>query len=330
MTIVERRRLLIAGSALFMPALLHAQQASDKVVRIGILVGGSLAQRGHLERALLEGLSQQGLVEGKSLIVVRRYADGRNERTPEFARELAAMNLDVVVTTCTPSTRAAKQATTSMPIVMAAVADPVGQHLIVSLSKPGANVTGLSSQAEDIIPKMLQLFAGVLPRPTTVAVLAEARSDVHPHMWQQLRPTADALQLKLVKIDVANPAGLPAAFDAALGERATALFVLPDEPMFLSHRATIVELAARHRLSAFYGAREFVDDGGLMSYGENLRAAYRRAASYIGSLARGTKPNDLPVEQPTKFELVINLKAALALGLAIPQWLLLRADEVIQ
>jgi ABC-type uncharacterized transport system substrate-binding protein len=330
MNIVERRRLLIAGGMLLMPGLGDAQQPRDKVVRIGILVGGSLAQRGHLEQALLQGLREQGLVEGQSLIVERRYADGRNERTPEFARELAAMNLDALVTTCTPSTRAAKQATTSTPIVMAAVADPVGQHLIVSLSKPGANVTGLSSQAEDIMPKMLQLFAGVLPRPATVAVLAEARSDVHPRMWQQLGPLADALKLKLVKVDVSNTAGLPAAFDAALSERATALFVLPDEPLFLSQRATIVELAARHRLPAFYGAREFVDDGGLMSYGENLRAAYHGAASYIANLARGTKPTDLPVEQPTRFEFVINLKTARALGLAVPQSMLLRANVVIE
>lgn len=330
MNIVARRRLLIAGGMLLMPALGDAQQPRDKVVRIGILVGGSLAQRGHLEQALLQGLREQGLVEGQNLIVERRYADGRSERTPEFARELAGMKLDVVVTTCTPSTRAAKLATTSTPIVMAAVADPVGQHLITSLSRPGANVTGMSSQAEDIMPKMLELFAGVLPRPVTAAVLAEARSDVHPRMWRQLGPVADVLKLKLVKIDVANAAGLPPAFEAALNERANALFVLPDEPLFLSQRATIVELAARHRLPAFYGAREFVDDGGLMSYGENLRASYRNAASYIRDLTRGAAPADLPVEQPTRFELAINLKTARALGLAVPQSMVLRADVVIE
>lgn len=326
---VRRRRLLIAGGMLLAPALALAQRPREKVVRIGILVGGSQAQRGHLEQALLQGLREQGLVEGQSLVVERRYADGRIERTPEFARELAAMKLDAVVTTCTPTTRAAKQATAETPIVMAAVADPVGQLLIHSLSRPGANVTGLSSQAEDIIAKMLELFAGVLPRPATVAVLAEARSEVHPRMWRQLGPIADVLKLKLVRADVANAAGLPAAFDAALGERANALFVLPDEPLFLSRRATIVELAARHRLPALYGAREFVDDGGLMSYGENLRTAYRNAASYIGNLARGAVPANLPVEQPTRFELVINLKTARALGLAMPQSILLRADALL-
>jgi len=326
---VDRRFLLIAGVTLFASALARAQPAADKSVRIGILVGGSLAQRGHLEQALLEGLREQGLVEGKNLTVERRYADGHTERTPDFARELAALKLDAVVTTCTPSTRAAKHATSSMPIVMAAVADPVGQLLINSLAKPGANVTGLSSQAEDIMPKMLELFAGVLPRPATVAVLAEGRSEVHPRMWLQLVPIADTLKIKLVKIDVSNGAALPAAFEAASTERATALFVLPDEPLFLSWRATIVELAARYRLPAFYGAREFVDDGGLMSYGENLRAAYHNAASYIGNLARGAKPTDLPVGQPTKFEFVINLKTARVLGLTVPQPTLLRADAVI-
>jgi putative ABC transport system substrate-binding protein len=149
-------------------------------------------------------------------------------------------------------------------------------------------------------------------------------------MWQQLAPVAQALDLKLVKIDVANLADLPAAFDMALREKANALFFLPDEPMFPNGRASIIELAARHRLPAFYGVREFVDDGGLMSYGENLRTAYRDAASYVNSLARGAKPADLPVQQPTKFELVINLKTARALGLTIPQSLLVRADQVIE
>jgi putative tryptophan/tyrosine transport system substrate-binding protein len=312
------------------PLAAKAQQSIDKTARIGILVTGSYAQRGHLEQALLEGLREQGYVEGKNLVIERRYADGYRGRTPEFARELAAMNLDAVVTTCTPSTRAAKQATASTPIVMAAVADPVGQRLIASLARPGANITGLSSQAEDILPKMMELFSDVLPKPATVAVFLQGRSGVHPRMWQRLAPIARALDLKLVKIDVANLADLPAAFDMALREKANALFVLPDEPMFPNGRASIVELAARHRLPAFYGAREFVDDGGLMSYGENLRTAYRKAASYVNSVARGAKPGDLPVEQPTKFEFVINLKTAKTLGITIPQSLLVRANHVIQ
>ncbi len=325
-----RRRFLLATGALLAAPFAGAQQSKDKTIHIGIMVTGSFAQRGHLEQALLEGLRSKGYVEGRNLVIERRYAEGRRERTPESARELAAMNLDAIVTTCTPSTRAARQATASTPIVMAGVADPVGQRLIASLARPGANITGLSSQAEDILPKMMELFSSVLPRPATVAVFLQGRSEVHPRMWQQLAPIAQALDLKLVKIDVANLADLPAAFDLALREKANALFFLPDEPMFPNGRASIIELAARHRLPAFYGVREFVDDGGLMSYGESLRTAYRNAASYVNNLARGAKPADLPVQQPTTFELVINLKTARSLGLTIPQSLLVRADQVIE
>ena len=326
----HRRRFLLATGALFAAPFAGAQGSKDKSAHIGILVGGSYAQRGHLEQALLEGLHEQGYVEGKNLVIERRYADGRRERVGEFARELAGMKLDAMVTTCTPSTRAAKQATGSTPIVMAAVADPVGQRLIASLARPGANITGLSSQAEDILAKMMELFSSVLPKAATVAVFVQGRSDVHPRMWQQLAPIAQALDLKLVKIDVATAADLPAVFDMALREKADALFFLPDEPMFLSGRVRIVELAAKHRLPSFFGAREFVDDGGLMSYGESLRTAYRTAASYVGNLTRGAKPADLPVQQPTKFELVINLKTARALGITVPQSVLARANEVIQ
>jgi putative ABC transport system substrate-binding protein len=323
---------IASGALLLTASAAGVAQELEKKARIGILVGGSLAQRGHLEQALLQGLREQGYEEGRNLVLERRYADGHVERTPAFARELAAMKLDVVVTTCTPTTRAAQQALGATPIVMAAVADPVGQHLIASLARPGANITGLSSQAEDIMPKMLELFASVLPRPTTVAVLADARSEVHPRMWQALVPAAQALNIKLLKMDVGRPidVALPAAFETALREKAGAIFVLPDEPQFLTRRAEIVAFAAKHRLPAFYGAREAVDEGGLMSYGENLRTAYRNAAVYIRKVAHGATPGDLPVSQPTKFELVINMRTARALGITIPQSVLLSADEVIE
>jgi putative ABC transport system substrate-binding protein len=327
-----RRIAAIAAGALLLPTAAGLAQAPEKTAHIGILVGGSLAQRGHLEQALLQGLREQGYVEGRNLVIERRYADGRVEQTPGFARELAAMKLDAVVTTCTPTTRAAQQALGSTPIVMAAVADPVGQRLIASLARPGANITGLSSQAEDIMPKMLELFASILPRPTTVAVLSDARSEVHPRMWQALVPVAQALNIKLLKMEVGRPmdVALPAAFEMALREKVGAIFVLPDEPQFLTRRAEIVAFAAKHRLPTFYGAREAVDEGGLMSYGENLRTAYRNAASYIRRVVHGAAPGDLPVGQPTKFELVINMKTAKALGITIPQPLLLSADDVIE
>ena len=329
---MKRMAVVATGALLLIAPLAGLAQSPEKTAHIGILVGGSLAQRGHLEKALLQGLREQGYVEGKHLVLERRYADGRVEQTPAFARELAGMKLDAVVTTCTPTTRAAQQALGSTPIVMAAVADPVGQQMIASLARPGGNTTGLSSQAEDIMPKMLELFASVLPRPMTVAVLAEARSEVHPRMWRALVPVAQALNIKLLKIDVARPmdSALPAAFEAALREQAGAIFVLPDEPQFLTRRAEIVALAAKHRLPAFYGAREAVDEGGLMSYGENLRTAYHDAAVYIKKVAQGANPGELPVGQPTKFELVINMKTAKDLGLVIPQAMVLRADEIIQ
>lgn len=331
MRVNVRRMAVMAIGALLVTASAAAHaQSLEKKIHIGILVGGSLAQRGHLEQALLLSLREQGYVEGRNLVLERRYADGRRERTADFARELAAMKLDAVITTCTPSTRAARQAIGSTPIVMAAVADPVGQNLIASLARPGDNITGLSSQAEEIMPKMLELFASVLPKQTTVAVLGEVGSDVHPRMWKALEAAAQALDLKLVKIDVGRPADLPAAFETAIREKAGALFVLPDEPLFLNRRVEIVALAAKHRLPAFYGAREFVDEGGLISYGESLRTAYRDIASYIVKVADGARPGNIPVQQPTKFELVVNMNAAKALGIHIPQSLSRRADELIR
>jgi putative tryptophan/tyrosine transport system substrate-binding protein len=331
---IQRIAMTVAatGVLLLLAPVVGLAQSPDSKAHVGILVMGGLEQRGHLEQALLQGLREQGYVEGKNLVFERRYADGRGYRLPEFARELAAMKLDAVITTCTPSTRAARQATASTPIVMAAVADPVGQNLIASLAKPGGNITGLASEAEDILPKMMEVFTSILPKPATIAVLLEARSAVHPRMWQALGPIAQALKVKLVKIEVGSPAdvNLPIAFQTAVDEKVDAILLLPDEPVFLTKRALIVELAARHKLPSFYGAREFVDEGGLMSYGENLRTAYHHAAYYVSKVVHGAKPGDIPVEQPTKFELVVNMKTANALGITIPPSVILRTDDMIE
>ncbi len=304
-------------------------------LHIGILVGDVPAP--HEELALLDGLRELGFDEGRNLIVERRYADGHVELVAGFAKELAAMNLDAVITACSPTTRAAQQAfgstPSSTPIIMTAVADPVGQQLIASLARPGANITGRSSQAEDIMPKMLGLFATVLEKPATVAVLVDSNSAVHPRMLRALSPVAQQLNIKLAKIEAGRKptdVQLPEAFEAAVREKVDALLVLPDEPFFFAKRAQIVTLAAQHALPTFYGLREFVDEGGLMSYGESMRASYHSVASYIGKVAAGAKPADLPVAQPTQFELVVNLKTAEALGITIPQTLLLSADELIQ
>lgn len=332
---MQRRTTLVIGSMLLAVRALALAQSAQKKVRIGILFGD--APMPHEEVALADGLRELGYVEGRNLVIERRYAEGRVQLVPGYARDLAAMNLDAVIATCTPTTRVARQAfgstPGSTPIIMAAVADPVGQQLIASLAKPGANVTGLASQAEDLMPKMLELFASVLPKPATVAVLADSGSAVHPRMWRALGPVAQRLNVQLVKVEAGRKptdTSLAAAFEAVVGQRATGIVVLPDEPFFVARRGEIVALAAQHRLPAFYGLREYVDQGGLMSYGESMRTAYRSLATYIGKVATGASPAEMPVSQPTQFELVVNLKTAKVLGVTVPQTVLLSADEVIQ
>ena len=332
---MQRRTMMLAGVALLSVTGPVFAQSTQKTVRIGMLVGDLTAP--HEEQALLEGLREQGLVEGKNLIIERRAGAGSLHLVPGYARELAAMNLDAVISTCTPTTLVAQQAfgstPSSTPIVMAAVADPVAQRLIDSLARPGANVTGLASQAVETLSKMLSQFALVLPDGATVAVLVDASSNVHPRMWQALQPLAERLKLRLVQIQSGRKPGqapLPDAFDAMVRQKVDGVFVLPDEPFFFARRTEIVALAARHRIPAFYGLREFVDAGGLMSYGESMVAAYRSVGGYIGKIVAGTKPGDLPVSQPTVFELVVNLKTARALGIGVPQELLLSANAVIQ
>jgi len=332
---MQRRTLVLTGALVLAVPTLALAQTAQKKVRIGILFGDlPLPQE---EAALAEGLRELGFVEGRNLVIERRYAEGKVQLVPGYARELASMNLDAVISTCTPTTRVARQAFGSAPgatpIVMAAVADPVGQQLIASLAKPGANVTGLASQAEDLMPKMLELFASVLPKPATVAVLVDSASAVHPRMWKTLGPIAQRLNVQLVQVEAGRKPTDPtlaAAFDAAVRQRAGGMLVLPDEPFFVARRAEIVALAAQHRLPAFYGLREYVDEGGLMSYGESMRSAFRSLAPYIGKLAAGADPATMPVSQPTQFELVLNQKTAKALGLTLPQTLLLSADQVIQ
>jgi putative ABC transport system substrate-binding protein len=309
-----------------LPATLFAQ-ATDKTLHIGILSSGVLENRDALDQALVQGLRDQGFVEGRNLIIERRYS---SSKLKDNANELAGMKLDAILTTCTPSTRLMKETTASTPIVMAAVSDPVRQNIIASFAKPGQNVTGTSSQAEDLLGKRLELLATLLPQSTTIAVLANPRNPVHALGWERLESAAREMKIKLVKIELGRADELPAAIDTAVRAQASALFVLPDDPLMLNVRPQLVEIAARNRIPDFYWAREFVESGGLLSYGENLRSSYRGAAAYMGKIKKGANPATLPVEQPTRFELVINLKTAKALGLTVPQSLLLRADEVIQ
>lgn len=330
---MNRRDTLLALAVLGAAPLSAKAQRSERTLRIGILSSGTIEMRGHLEQSLVEGLRERGYVEGKNLVIERRYGGATwMERSSELAGQLAAMNLDAVLTTCTPSTAVAKQAMPSTSIVMLATSDPVGYGLITSLARPGANITGLSSQGEELLPKMMEYFSSILPPSTTVALLGNSRNPVHARMWKTLSESTlpRSLNIKLTRLAISRSADFPGAFDAAVRDGAGALFVLPDDPLMLNQRSAIVRLAAKYRMPDFYWAREFVDEGGLMSYGENLRQSYHSATRYIVKLATGIKPVDLPVEQPTKFELVINRKTASTLGLTIPQALLLRADEVIQ
>jgi putative tryptophan/tyrosine transport system substrate-binding protein len=324
------RRAFVAALA-GAPFAVRAQQ--QKPLRIGILSSGTSEVRGHLEQALIRSLAEQGFAEGRNLTIERRYRGTASQaQMNEFASELGALNLDAVVTTCTPSTALAKSVITSTPIIMAAVSDPVGQGLIASLARPGGNVTGLSSQGEELLPKMMELFSRVLPKSSTIAVLGYARNPVHPRMWQRLNDSASvrALGVRLLQLEYAGTADLPNAFDRAVQAQANAIFVLGDDPLALNLQAAMVRLSATHRLPDFYWAREFVDAGGLMSYGENLRSGYVGAGAYVAKVAKGSRPADLPVQQPTKFELVLNRKRAKALGISIPQDLALLADVVLE
>ncbi len=304
-----------------------AAQERKNTLHVGILSSGSLELRAPLDAALVEGLRARGYVEGKNLVIERRYGVSRIN---ENANELAGMKLDAILTTCTPSTRVMKEATASTPIVMAAVSDPVQQGIIASLSRPGHNVTGTSSQAEELLAKRLELLADVLPKATRVAVLANARNPVHALSWQRLERAAAARNLQLIKVEISAPDDLPAAMEKAAQAKAEALLVLPDDPLMINVRAQIVRLAEKHRIPDMHWAREFVEAGGLVSYGENLRSSYTAAAGYMAKIKNGAIPADMPVEQPTRFELVVNMKTARALGIAVPQSLLLRADELIQ
>lgn len=301
----------------------------EKTARVGILVFGSAPLYGHLENALIAGLRERGLVEGKNLVFERRYADGNPARASEFAQELATLNLDAIVTTCTPTTHMVKQATATIPIVMVSVGDPVGQGFVMSLARSGTNVTGTSSQFQDLVPKMLELFHAMVPQAESTAVLVNTLNPVHQGLWREADTAAPSLQMKLLRVEMRGSAGLDEAFDAIAKQHPSALFVLPDDATF-NLRARIIEFVNNQRLPSLFGFREFVEDGGLMSYGRNFADSYRQSAAYVDKVVHGVNPATLPIEQPTTFELVINLKAARALGLTVPQSILLRADKVIE
>jgi putative ABC transport system substrate-binding protein len=283
----------------------------------------------HLWEACRQGLRDLGYVEGRNIILEPRWADGHHERLPRLAADLVRLKVDLIVSAATPGSQAAKAATTSIPIVFVAVAEPMRAGLVASLARPGSNVTGISLLTPELSGKRLQLLAEVLPGVRRVAVLTNPDNFSHVVFLEQTRAAAQTLGIQLQPVEARRLDEIEQARHAAADGRSTALIVF-DDPVFWSHRKRIVEVAAERRLAAIYGYGDFVDEGGLMSYGPDRIALYRRTATYVDKILKGARPADLPVEQPTKFELVINLKTAKALGLTIPPSLLARADQVIE
>ena len=327
---MDRRAFIgtLAGGLLAAPFVAEAQQAA-KVPRIGYL---ALNPTPHFQEAFRQGLRDLGYVEGRNLVIEDRDAEGKRERLPALAAELVALKVDVIVASGTPAALATKQATRSLPIVFTAVGDPVTSRLVTSLARPGGNVTGLSVLAPELVGKCLEQLKQAIPAVSRVAVLWHPgamgeRTD--KDMLKRAEVAAQALGVRLQVLEARGPADFDRAFSEMTRARADALTVLTSSMLF-GERRRLVDLSAKNRLPAVYPWREGVDAGGLMAYGPDLADLLRRAATYVDKILKGAKPGDLPVEQPTKFDLVINLKTAKALGLTIPPSLLQRADQVIE
>ena len=302
------------------------QTASPR--RIGVLLAG-FSLESKETREFQQGLRDVGYTEGRDVVIEWRSANGDYDRIPELVADLVQRKPDVIVVDSTPGVQAAMRATSTIPIVMATVADPVGSGLVANLAHPGGNVTGLTIMTTDLTAKRLQLLKEAVPRATRVAVLWNPETPYHPKVIQELKAAALSLSIELSFVDVTTLAQFGSAFPKIRRVHAQALYVIEDG-LFLAHRATIIGLASKARLPTIFAQRRVVEEGGLMSYGPNFGDLFRRSAGYVDKILKGAKPGDLPIEQPTKFELVVNLKTAKALGITIPQSILLRADEVIR
>jgi len=328
---MERRTFLgvIACSLLAAPLAAEAQQAG-RIPRIGVLLlFGTPEQPNPLVNAFRGGLRELGYVEGRNLAIDYRWADGNNQRLTDQAAELVRENVTLIVTPGTPATLAARNATSEIPIVMTNVGDPVGSGIVQSLARPGGNVTGLSLLDTELDGKRIELLKEAVPHLTRLAILWSANDPGMTLAFSRVEVAAKVLGLALQNLAVREPGDFQRAFEAAATGRAEALFVTA-QPFTNQHRAHILTLVTKYRLPAIYTLRPFVDAGGLMAYGPSQAEQYHRAATYVDRILKGAKPADLPVEQPTKFDLIINLKTAKALGLTIPPSLLQRADQVIE
>jgi ABC-type uncharacterized transport system substrate-binding protein len=327
---MDRRSFIVtlAGGLLAAPLAAGAQPAG-RVPRIGYLVGAAREQASHLVKPFENGLRDLGYVPGRDVMIEYRFADGKLERLPQLAQDLVRLKVDVIVTGSNTHVIAAKQATTTIPIVMVYVLDPVGAGLVASVSRPGGNVTGLSQDVSaEISGKRLALLKELVPKLSRVAVLVTPPVAV-PATLKAIEAAARTLRMTVVRFDARGPADLEGVFAAMIRARSDAL-VVNGGPAQFNMRTQIAQLALRHRLPSLSRITEDVEAGGLMSYGASVSDEWRRAAVYVDKILKGAKPGDLPIEQPTKFDLAINLKTAKALGLTIPPSLLQRADEVIE
>jgi putative tryptophan/tyrosine transport system substrate-binding protein len=321
---------LVAAAVLVFAGIATAQQPG-KIFRIGYLFNSTASGSASLVDAFRQELSKLGWIEGKNIAIEYRFADGKNDRLPELAAELVRLKVDLIVASAPPSVSAAKNATSAIPIVITNTVDPVGAGFVASLARPGGNVTGMSGFAAELNTKRLEILKDAVPKLVRVGLLRGPTGSITVDLqMKELRPAALALKLKLEEIETQPDAkGLESAFQTAKQKRVQAIMTLATRAFF-AERKRIVELASNYRLPAIYFSKEYVDAGGLMSYAADDADSYRRVAYYVDKILKGAKPADLPVEQPTKFEFVINLKAAKQISLTFPPRVLERADKVIK
>jgi putative ABC transport system substrate-binding protein len=319
---------VLAFGLLAAPFAAESQQAK-KIPRIGFLASFSSEQLAGRLPGFQQGLREHGYVEGKNIIIEYRYGAGRNERLPELAAELVRLDVDILFVQGTPAAHAAKKATRTIPIVIGNASDPVGTGLIASLARPGGNITGLSDFNFEVVTKRLELLREVVPSASRIAVLWNPTNPTNPLQMKQIQAVAPGAGVTVISIEAKKAEDIDHAFGLIGKKRADALLVFGD-PMLGTHQNRIIELAAKNRLPAIYADIQATDAGGLMSYAVNFGDLYRRAVTYVDKILKGAKPADLPVEQPTKFELVVNVKTAKQIGLTIPASVLYRADKVIQ
>jgi len=329
---MNKRKLGSFALCALLPALCTSAEAqqSAKIPRIGYLVGASLSGTSARIEAFRQGLRELGYVEGKNIVIEYRYAEGKLDRLPALVAELVRLKVDVIVANGPPSTRAAKEATVTIPIVMAQDSDPVGSGFVASLARPGGNITGLATLAPELSGKRLELLKEIIPKLSRVAVLGTSTLPGNAQRLKEVELAAGALKVQLQYLDVLDLKDIQIAFRAASKGRADAVLMMAAGGVVSAHRTEIVELAVKSRLPVIYTNSLFVDAGGLMTYSASITDLDRRAATYVDKILKGAKPADLPVEQPKKFEFIVNLKAAKEIGLTIPPNVLARADKVIK